>query len=215
MTSSAMLLSITASCSGIHQSSDVSPLFQVIKTKIHAVETRKYRSPLINTALLTILASCGFSAAMRSKISDGLQKVVSTIRAVMTAEMIVAGYEKTGQFPVDFAVTMRQSTYTFTLLEWATMTANLDAAADRFCLAGELTEAEMNDLQIPSVAESQRNKKPKDQRLLHHFSTSTSRSGRTNPNSNGVRRQPSAATTPRFRSPQNFLCRLLRSCIVY
>ena len=158
---------IAASCSGIHQSSDVSPLFRAIKTKIHAVETRKYRSPLINTALVTILASCGFSVAIRSKISDGLQKVVSTIRAVMTAEMIVAGYEKTGQFPVDFAVTMRQSTYTFTLLEWATMTANLDAAADRFRLAGELTEAEMDDLQIPSVAESQRNKKPKDQRLLH------------------------------------------------
>ena len=87
---------IAASCSGIHQSSDVSPLFRAIKTKIHAVETRRYRSPLINTALVTILASCGFSAAMRSKISDGLQKVVSTIRAVMTAEMIVAGYEKTG-----------------------------------------------------------------------------------------------------------------------
>ena len=87
---------IAASCSGIHQSSDISLLFRVIKTKSHAVETRKYRSPLINTALVTILASCGFSVAIRSKISDGLQKVVSTIRAVMTAEMIVAGYEKTG-----------------------------------------------------------------------------------------------------------------------
>ena len=33
---------IAASCSGIHQSSDVSPLFRVVKTKIHAVETRRY-----------------------------------------------------------------------------------------------------------------------------------------------------------------------------
>ena len=95
------------SCSGIHQSSDVSPLFRAIKTKIHAVETRRYDSELIKNALVTILASCGFSAAMRSKASDGPQKVVNTIRAVMTAEMIVAGYERTGQFPVDFAVTMR------------------------------------------------------------------------------------------------------------
>ena len=31
---------------------------------------------------------------MRAKISDGMQKVVNTIRAVMTAEMVVAGYEK-------------------------------------------------------------------------------------------------------------------------
>ena len=158
---------IAASCSGIHQSSDVSPLFRAIKTKIHAVETRRYRSALINTALVTILESCGFSAAMRSKISDGLQKVVSTIRAVMTAEMVVAGYERTGQFPVDFGVTMKQSTYTFTLLEWATMTENLELAASKFRLKGELTEAEMDELQIPSIADSQRNKKPKDQRLLH------------------------------------------------
>ena len=98
---------IAASCSGIHQSSDVSPLFRAIKTKIHAVETRRYGSELIKNALITILASCGFSAAMRSKASDGPQKVVSTIKAVMTAEMIVAGYERTGQFPVDFAATMR------------------------------------------------------------------------------------------------------------
>ena len=47
------------------------------------------------------------------------------------------------------------------------MTANLDEAAGRFRFTGELTEAEMDDLQIPSVADSQRNKKPKDQRLLH------------------------------------------------
>ena len=67
---------IAASCSGIHQSSDVSPLFRAIKTKIHAVETRRYRSALINTALVTVLESCDLSAAMRSKISDGLQKVV-------------------------------------------------------------------------------------------------------------------------------------------
>ena len=85
---------IAAFCSGIHQSSDVSPLFRAIKTKLHAVEKRKYGSALINTALVTILTSSGFSAAMRAKISDGMQKVVNTIRAVMTAEMVVAGYEK-------------------------------------------------------------------------------------------------------------------------
>ena len=158
---------IPASCSGIHQSSDVSPLFKAIKTKIHGVETRRYGSELIKNRLITVLASCGFSAAMKAKVSDGLQKVVSTIRAVMTAEMIVAGYERTGQFPVDFAVTMRQAKYTFTLLEWATMTENLPIAASNFRLTGELTEVEMDELHIPSIAESQRNKKPKDQRLLH------------------------------------------------
>ena len=52
---------IAASCSGIHQSSDVSPLFRAIKTKLHAIEKRKYGSALINTALVTILTSSGFS----------------------------------------------------------------------------------------------------------------------------------------------------------
>lgn len=128
---------------------------------------QRYRSALINTALVTVLEICGFSAAMRSKVSDGLQKVVDTIRAVMITEMVVAGYERTRQFPVDFAVTMRQSTYTFSLQQWATMTANLDMAANKFHLRGEHTETEMDELKISSVADSQRNKKPKDQRLLH------------------------------------------------
>ena len=158
---------IPASCSGIHQSSDVSPLFRAIKTKLDAVEKRRYGSALINTALVTILTSSGFSAAMRAKISDGMQKVVNTIRAVMTAEMVVARYENTGQYPVDFSMTMRQSTYTFNLMQWATMTENLHIAASKFRLTGELTEAEMDELQIPSIADSQSNKKPKDQRLLH------------------------------------------------
>ena len=83
---------------------------------------------------------------MRAKRSDGMQKVVNTIRAVMTAEMVVAGYEKTGQFPVDFAKTMRQSTYLFSLLQWATITENLHIAASKFRLTGELTEAEMDGI---------------------------------------------------------------------
>ena len=136
---------IAASCSDIRQSSDVSPLFRAIKTKIHAVEKRRYGSTLISTALVTILTSYGFSAAVRSKVSDGLQKVVSTIKAVMTAEMVIAGYERTGQFPVDFAVTMRQSTYTFSLLKCATMTENLHMAASKFRLTGELTEAKKDE----------------------------------------------------------------------
>ena len=49
---------------------------------------------------------------MKLKVSDGLQKIVNTIRAVMTAEMVVAGYERTGHYPVDFAITLRQCTYT-------------------------------------------------------------------------------------------------------
>ena len=47
------------------------------------------------------------------------------------------------------------------------MTENLHMAATKFRLKGELTEAEMDELQIPSIADSQSNKKPKDQHLLH------------------------------------------------
>ena len=47
------------------------------------------------------------------------------------------------------------------------MTENLHMAASKFRLTGELTEAEMDELQIPSIADSQNNKKPKDQGLLH------------------------------------------------
>jgi hypothetical protein len=158
---------VSASCSGKLQSSDVSPLFRAIKTKIHSVENRRYASELIHTALVPLLEKGGYSPPMRAKINDSLQKVVNTIRAVMTAEMVVAGYERTGQYPLDFGITMRQSTYMFNLEEWDTITRNFDKAVKIFRLRGELTEAEMDVLEIPSVKDSQRNKKPKDERLLH------------------------------------------------
>ena len=47
------------------------------------------------------------------------------------------------------------------------MTANFDEAVSIFRQRGEITEAEIDALEIPSVQELQRNKTPKDQRLLH------------------------------------------------
>ena len=47
------------------------------------------------------------------------------------------------------------------------MTESLELAAGKFRLKGKLTEAKMDELEIPSIADSQRNKKPEDQRLLH------------------------------------------------
>ena len=46
---------VAASCSGKLQSSDVSPLFRAIKTKIHSVESRRYAIVLIDTVLAPLL----------------------------------------------------------------------------------------------------------------------------------------------------------------
>ena len=78
--------------------------------------------------------------------------------------MVVAGYERTGQYPVDFATKLRQCTYSFKLQQYAVMTANFDEAVSIFRLRGEITEAKIDALEIPSVQELQRNKTPKDQR---------------------------------------------------
>lgn len=158
---------IAASCSGIHQSSDVSPLFRAIKKKIQSVETTNYKSPLMSEALKDVLRGCGYSSAMKTKISDSIQKIVKTIRSVMTAEMIITGYERTGQYPVDFARTLRQTTYTFSIKQWSSMTNAVDDAVAIFRARGALSEDEMDTLEIPSVNEEQVNQRPKDQRMLH------------------------------------------------
>jgi hypothetical protein len=158
---------IAASCSGSHQSSDASPLFMAIKKKLQAVEDTNYKSALIFEGVKEVLAESGYSSAMRSKIIESLQKIVKTIRSVMTAEMVIAGYERTGQFPVDFAKAMRQSTYTYNVKEWATITGAVDCAVVIYRQRGELTEAEMDALEIPSVKKAQVDKRPKDERMLH------------------------------------------------
>lgn len=158
---------IAASCSGSHQSSDASPLFMAIKKKLHAVEETNCKSALIFEAVKDVLAESGYSSAMKSKVIESLQKIVKTIRSVMTAEMVIAGYERTGQFPVDFAKAMQQSTYTYSVKEWATITGAVDRAVAIYRLRGELTEAEMDALEIPSVKDAQADKRPKDERMLH------------------------------------------------
>ena len=114
-----------------------------------------------------MLAESGYSSAMKSKIIESLQKIVKTIRSVMTAEKVIAGYERTGQFPVDFAKAMHQSTYTYNVKEWDTITGAVDRATAIFRLRGELTEAEMDALEIPSVKDTQADKRPMDERMLH------------------------------------------------
>lgn len=158
---------IAASCSGSHQSSDASPLFMAIKKKLQAVDETNYKSPLIVEAVKEVLTDSGYSHAMKAKIIESLQKIVKTIRSVMTAEMVIAGYERTGQFPVNFAKAMRQSTYTYTMKEWATITGAVDRAVAIYRLRGALTEAEMDALEIPSVNDDQANQRPKDERMLH------------------------------------------------
>lgn len=158
---------IAASCSGSHQSSDVSPLFMAIKKKLQAVAETNYKSVLIFEGVKEVLAESGYSSAMKSKIIESLQKIVKTIRSVMTAEMVIAGYERTGQFPVNFAKAMHQSTYTYDVKEWDLITGAVDKATAIFRLRGELTEAEMDALEIPSVKDTQADKRPKDERMLH------------------------------------------------
>lgn len=68
--------------------------------------------------------------------------------------MVTEGYERKGQFPVDFAKAMHQSTYTYNVKEWATITSAVDHAVAIYRLRGELTGAEMDASEIPSVKDT-------------------------------------------------------------
>jgi hypothetical protein len=57
--------------------------------------------------------------------------------------------------------------YTYNVKEWATITGAVDCAVVIYRQRGELTEAEMDALEIPSVKKAQVDKRPKDERMLH------------------------------------------------
>ena len=158
---------IAASCSSHHQSSDVAKTFKGVKTKLAGVNSTCYQSPAIQTAMREALKNCNYASAMKLKISDSIQKIIKAIKGVMTPEIVVKGYEMAGQYPVDFAKCMKQSSYQFTLAEWSTMVDAFQEAVLIFRATGTLTEADMDRLQIPSVNDEQANQRPKDQRMLH------------------------------------------------
>jgi hypothetical protein len=155
-----------ASCSGICQSSDVSPFFKAAKKKLKFVESCNYENEGLTENLQSVFSTKkSITSENRKKYIDSLEKIIFSIKSTLTAEVIQAGYRETGQYPLNLTAAMSKSTYKLTIPEFETMEAKLPDVKAFFRSNGYVTEQQMDDLGIASVNEEWA--KPKDEKVLH------------------------------------------------
>ena len=174
-----------ASCSAILQSSDVSMFFKTSKQLLKSVHQSSYKSVMLQKNLKVAFTyyrqqrTTDLSSAMESKIIDSLQQICYAIHKSLNPDIVKKGYVDCGQ---DAPISMDENGHeTFTKYEkcMSKCTRKLTSAECgilkdnffHFVLImgnhGRITEAEMDEKDIPNYNNCDSDKKPKDQRALH------------------------------------------------
>lgn len=165
---------IPASCSGILQPSDVSPLFRATKTKLRSM-LEKYLigdNPVVEEHIMTVLAelqerhSIAIGSEQKKKIAHGAISVARAAQEVVRPRLIEAGFTDCGQYPLNFEKLMNQCYTTLTPEVLKTLRAAEDANVEYFLEHGYLSEEQMTLTGIP-ICDGERGI-PRDQAVLHH-----------------------------------------------
>ena len=174
-----------ASCSAILQSSDVSMFFKATKQVLKSIQDQQYRSDILDRNLRTAFIhyrtqrNSGLSPAMESKIVDALQQICYTIHKTLNPDIIKKGYSDCGQdAPISldlngvetyakYEACIQKCKRKLTVAECQIMRDNLPHFVGIMRQHGKITEAEMNERQIPNYNNFDSDRKPKDQRTLH------------------------------------------------
>lgn len=178
-----------ASCSGITQSSDVSFFFKATKGSLKHVHTKNYQDSSLERNLKTAFQHfrtrngpttiTSFTAAKETKLVDALQQICYTIHETIKPSIIENGYVWCGQnAPISldangnetmakYEACMAKCTTQLSVEQCANLRANFPYFVEIMRARGRITEAEMDARDIPSFAEFDSNKTPKDQRALH------------------------------------------------
>jgi hypothetical protein len=156
-----------ASCSAVSQPSDVSPFFKASKRKFakNADYIQDQRLTKILTAILDKRTE--LSAAHRSRYIEGLGRLIAAVSCVYNKSTIRKGYSDCGQFPFSLEKAMAKCSRIISAVDLQNMKDKLTDLAAIYTARGLVTEEEMDALNIVSVNDEQRCKKPKDQRVLH------------------------------------------------
>ena len=174
-----------ASCSAILQSSDVSMFFKATKQVLKPIQDQPYRSEILHRNLKTAFIhyrserTSGLSSQMESKIIDALQQICYTIHKTLNPDIIKKGYSDCGQdAPISldlngletyskYEACIQKCKRKLTVAECQIMRDNLPHFVGIMRQRGKITEAEMNERQIPNYNNFDSDRKPKDQRALH------------------------------------------------
>lgn len=165
---------IAASCSGILQPSDVSPLFRASKTKLRNMLNKAppHPNPIVEAHILRALGETSevcdviISSTQRSKLSHGCLTVMAAIQDVIRPRLIQEGFAACGQYPQDFHKLLQQSYRDITPAQLKTMLSRSVVDEEFFLTHGHLTEDQMDSSEIPCVDHNR--SVPRDQGPLHH-----------------------------------------------
>jgi hypothetical protein len=165
-----------ASCSAITQASDVCSFFRSTKKKVGYLEKKDWHNPIVErsldsmfaTQMKPILPGKTITAHAKKRMGEAIMLVNCAMRMCLTHKVIMEGYEKTGQHPLNFEKAMNQSG-TFNALnaqQIQTLKNGLEPLCQKIREEGFLSEAVMDEYNIPNF--NKEGSIDKDQRAIHH-----------------------------------------------
>lgn len=164
---------ISASCSGIHHPSDVSPLFRSVKSELNFIRHDQYKeNPIENRIMEKLLQSTNekvknITADQKDKIVRACNMCMTSIQETITPGLIKQGFEWTGQYPLCMK-TIVERCYTDVTDEQLELMKNSTEKDVQFVRQhGYLSEEEMDKSGLPKVIDES-NSTPRDERPSHN-----------------------------------------------
>lgn len=162
---------VSASCTAIHQPSDVSALFRALKSRLTAMRENGVDilpNPALTHNLLEAMKSfkkdskIPVSSDAQAKIVTGCLVITQVVQDVVRPSMIRDGFQNSGQYPLSFDKVMGQCYETISPAQMQAMELRTAVDVEQFLQHGELTEMDLNISNIPTIADGgkDRNERP-------------------------------------------------------
>lgn len=159
---------LPASCSGILQASDVSPLFKSVKSRVAAVIRHNTlpQNPILAKNIKAFIRnfethySIKLSSEHIDKICVGCVTVVRAIQDMSNPSKIIEGFKTTGQYPLDYFKLMNQCYKKATLEELTDIRKHETAHIAAFRENGMVPGEELELSEIPTNTEKERDNLP-------------------------------------------------------
>jgi hypothetical protein len=157
-----------ASCSGIHQASDVAPLFKSVKKRLKTICEHEIdvSNPVLERNVRSAIRAMEeemeivIPSEKKNKIAHAALAMVSAVQHVMRPTMITSGFSDSGQYPLNFNRIMTSTYRNISDSELRAIYVNTDRDVALFRTQGYLTEEQLDASNIPAIDDRQRDTMP-------------------------------------------------------
>jgi len=169
-----MIGKVSASCSGIHQASDVSPVFRNAKQALKCLHDRgvKVSNPVLFNLVISAITefekenSIQVGSEYKGKIAQGCVVITRAMQDGQISSHVRRGFEDCGQFPLSFHAIMKQCFKAITFQDMQAMEMASIKDVEYFKQHGFITD-EILEQSHPALVSDHSNK-PRDQRPLQN-----------------------------------------------